>query len=220
MIRNVIFDMDGVILDTERLYIECCVPAAEKLGLAGIVEVAKECTGLTDEETRRRFREHYGENAPLEEFYQETFRTFMDRFNQDGVPLKEGVVELLEFLKRAGAKIAIGSSTEVEIIRMELREVGVLDYFDVIVGGDMAKASKPAPDIFLLAAEKLGQDIRDCIIIEDSFNGVRAARSAGGIVFMVPDLLQPTEEIRALTDRVFGSLDEVREWLEENKSRI
>jgi len=96
---------------------------------------------------------------------------------------------------------------------MELRDAGLLQYFDVIVGGDMAKASKPAPDVFLLAAEKLQADIKDCIIIEDSFNGVRAARASGATVFMVPDLLEPTDEIRGLTDQVYESLLEVKDYI-------
>ena len=210
---NIIFDMDGVILDTERLYLECCIPAAEKLGLADIEKVACECIGRTDEETDRTMRAFYGADAPLDAFHEEVFRTFMERFEQFGVPVKEGVSELLDFLKQQGARIAIGSSTHSDIIEAELRDAGLFDYFDVIVGGEMAKASKPAPDVFLLAAEKLGADIRDCIIIEDSFNGVRAAHASGATVFMVPDLLQPTEEIRAMADRVFGTLEEVKAWL-------
>ena len=138
----------------------------------------------------------------------------MERFEKNLIPVKEGVVELLEYLKREGAGIAIGSSTRTDIVKMELRDAGLIDYFDVIIGGDQAKASKPAPDVFLLAAAGLGADIKGCVIIEDSFNGVRAARASGGVVFMVPDLLQPTEEIRAMTDRVFTSLTEVKEYFE------
>ena len=208
--------MDGVVLDTERIYLECCIPAAEELGLAGIEDVVCECVGTTDEETQKKFQAYYGEDAPLEEFNRQVYDSFEKRAEEYGIPVKEGVVDLLDFLRKKGAKIAIGSSTHSDIIETELGDAGLYEYFDVIVGGEMAKASKPAPDVFLLAAEKLQADIKDCIIIEDSFNGVRAARAAGATVFMVPDLLEPTEEIRALTDRVFGSLTEVMDWLALN----
>ena len=208
--------MDGVVLDTERIYLECCIPAAEELGLAGIEDVVCECVGTTDEETQKKFQAYYGEDAPLEEFNRQVYDSFEKRAEEYGIPVKEGVVDLLDFLRKKGAKIAIGSSTHSDIIETELGDAGLYEYFDVIVGGEMAKASKPAPDVFLLAAEKLQADIKDCIIIEDSFNGVRAARAAGATVFMVPDLLEPTEEIRALTDRVFGSLTEVKDWLALN----
>ena len=211
---NIIFDMDGVIFDTERLYLECCRLASGKLGFEDVEEVALECVGLTDEETHKKLRAFFGDDAILEAFNQEISRTFMEHYKKYGLTVKEGVFELLDYLKEEGAGIAIGSSTESDIVKTELRDAGLIDYFDVIVGGEMAKASKPAPDVFLVAAEKLQADIKDCIIIEDSFNGVRAAHAAGATVFMVPDLLEPTEEIRAMADKVFDSLVGVRIWLE------
>lgn len=209
---NVIFDMDGVIFDSERFYIDCNVIAAEKVGLDRMEQTAYHCIGITEQETERKLWQEYGADAPVEEFLQESRRIFKERYNEFGLPLKEGVVELLQFLQENHAKVAIASSTEVNSVKTELRDAGLIDYFDVIVGGNMVAASKPAPDIFLRAAKDLQKDIKDCYIIEDSFNGVRAARKAGGKVFMVPDILQPTEEIRMLTDRVFGSLTEVREY--------
>lgn len=211
---NVIFDMDGVIFDTERLFIECIRPAAEKYGLVGVEDVARECIGLTDVETKRLMRERFGEEAPLEAVDQEVFRIFQKRYEEEGLTVKKGAAELLEYLKEAGVRIAIGSSTEHDIVEMELRDAGLLQYFDVLACGDMVECSKPEPDVFLLAAELLGAAPEDCIIIEDSFNGVTAARRAGGTVFMVPDLLEPTEEIRAMADKVFGSLVEVKQWFE------
>lgn len=210
--KNFIFDMDGVIFDTERFYLECCIPAAEKLGMENMEKVAYQCTGLTEKETEKVLRANYGD-APLAEFHKETGRIFQERYAETGLPIKEGAVELLEYLKEQGAKIALGSSTRVDIIRKELQDAGLMDYFDVIIGGDMVKNSKPQPDVFLRAAEELHVDIAECYIVEDSFNGVRAARAAGGTVFMVPDLQQPTEEIRSLADNVFDSLSDVLVFL-------
>ena len=211
---NIIFDMDGVIFDTERMFLECVKPAAEKFGLVGIEDVAHECIGLTDVETKRLMRERFGEDAPLEAMDQEAVRIFQKRYQEEGLTVKEGAIELLEYLKAVGARIAIGSSTRHDIVEMELRGAGLLEYFDVLACGDMVEHSKPEPDVFLLAAEMLGAVSEKCIIIEDSFNGVIAARRAGATVFMVPDLLQPTEEIRAMADKVFKSLVEVKQWFE------
>ena len=97
---NVIFDMDGVIFDTERVFLECCVPVAERLGLADIEEAVCECVGMTDEETKRKLRARYGADAPLEEFDREVVSAFMERFEKNLIPVKEGVVELLEYLKQ------------------------------------------------------------------------------------------------------------------------
>lgn len=214
---NIIFDMDGVIFDTEKLYLACCVPAAEKLGFDGIEKVAYECIGLTEDETHKKLQEFFGDDALVEKFDQEMYRVFKERYEAEGLALKKGAAELLTYLKDAGARTAIASSTRSDIVEMELKDAGLLGYFDVIVGGEMAGASKPAPDIFLLAAERLNaveRDMKEFIVIEDSFNGVRAAHAAGATVFMVPDLLTPTEEILALTDRVFDSLVDVQAWLE------
>ena len=211
---NIIFDMDGVIFDTERMFLECVKPAAEKFGLVGIEDVAHECIGLTEVETKRLMRERFGEDAPLEAMDQEAVRIFQKRYQEEGLTVKEGAIELLEYLKAVGARIAIGSSTRHDIVEMELRGAGLLEYFDVLACGDMVEHSKPEPDVFLLAEEMLGAVSEKCIIIEDSFNGVIAARRAGATVFMVPDLLQPTEEIRAMADKVFKSLVEVKQWFE------
>ncbi|MBR0456901.1 MAG: HAD family phosphatase [Firmicutes bacterium] len=210
---TIIFDMDGVVFDTERLYYECYISAAEQLGLADIEEVINKCFGMTVEETDKMLIAHYGDCIPLEEFDRLSYEFYRKRCDEYGVPLKKGVVELLTFLKECGVRVALASSTEMGIVERQLRSAGLLDYFDVIVSGDMVDNSKPSPDIFLLTAQKLQTDIADCIVVEDSFNGVRAAHAAGATVFMVPDLLQPTEEIQALTDKVFASLIEVQEYL-------
>lgn len=218
--RYVIFDMDGVIFDTERFYIDCCVPAAEKVGLTGMHEVALGCIGLTVEETEKRLIAAYGEDAPLKEFHEETFRIFRRRYEEEGLPIKPGVREILTWLREAGARVALASSTYTDTVRTELADADLIDYFDVIIGGDMAKRSKPAPDIFLQAAEALGVDPSECFIIEDSFNGIRAAFAAGARPLMVPDLLEPDEEIRGMAEAVFPSLYEVLELFREGTFEV
>ena len=125
--------------------------------------------------------------------------------------MKKGARELLEMLYREGIPAVLASSTKTETVIRELIAADLFGYFKSIIGGDMVTKSKPEPDIFLLAAKRAGFAPEECIIIEDSFNGIRAARAAGGYVIMVPDLKQPDEEISSLADDIKQSLDDVRE---------
>ncbi len=110
--------------------------------------------------------------------------------------IKPGIIELLTYLKEKKISVAIASSTSVQIVIDEIREAGLLHYFDVIVGGDMVERSKPAPDIFLLAAKMLGINPSRCCVIEDSYNGIIAAYTAGTFPIMIPDMLKPNAEMR------------------------
>ncbi len=250
--QGVIFDMDGVIFDTERFYLDCCIPAAEKLGMERIEEVSFRCIGLTKEETDRRMLEFYGPDAPLDDFEREVSAVFRQRYEElKHMPVKPGAEALLSWLKQRQVPLALASSTRIAIVTQELKDAGLYGYFDVIIGGDMVSRSKPEPDIFLKAAQLLKErfrperapdasdrstperapDVSDAgpreqapdagppkaggifLVIEDSFHGIRAARRAEMIPLMVPDLLQPDEEIRNLACRVFSSLDEVRDWM-------
>ena len=211
-IKAVIFDMDGVIFDSERLYVKCDVQVAEKYGMKNVEEVCYRCIGTTTEETMRILRAAYGEDAPIEEMFREATVLFREYCRENGMPEKPGVRELLQFLKENKTATALASSTLTEVVKQELAEAGLLGYFDVIIGGDTVKRSKPAPDIFLAAAERLGRAPEECCIIEDSYNGIRAAHAAGSFPIMVPDILQPDEEIRSLAGIVLPSLDAVREY--------
>ncbi|MBO6166220.1 MAG: HAD family phosphatase [Eubacterium sp.] len=217
--KAVIFDMDGVIFDSERLYIECNKEAARKFGITDmdmVEDLGKSCIGITLEETLRKMRACLGEDFPLDEMWAETAGLFKEKTMGGNLPVKEGVVEILEYLKDKKVPIAIASSTKSDTVKRELSEAGLLDYFDKVVGGDMIKNSKPAPDSFLKAAEVLGVDPKECCIIEDSFNGIRAAHAAGGFPIMVPDILQPDDEIRGLAGEIFGSLLDVRDYLAQD----
>ena len=217
--KAVIFDMDGVIFDSERLYIDCNKEVAAKFGITDgnfIEELGKKCIGITMEETIRTMREALGEDFPLDEMWMEASALFKDKTIGGNLPVKPGVREILEYLKDEGVKIAIASSTKTDTVKRELSEAVLLDYFDKIVGGDMIKRSKPAPDSFLKAAEVLEMDIKDCCIIEDSFNGIKAAHASGGFPIMVPDILQPDDEIKGLAGIILESLFDVKEFLAKN----
>ena len=205
-----IFDMDGVIFDSERLYLGCCTEAAEVFGIDNIEEVVYRCIGLTTEKTHEMYRSIYGDDFPLDKYWKEATSRFREKAQGGLLPVKEGAKEILEMLEEKGIPAALASSTRTEMVIRELEAAGLRVNFKVIIGGDMVAKSKPEPDIFLLAAEKLGYEPKDCVIIEDSRNGIRAARSAGGFVIMVPDLIQPTEEEKEMyTDLVLPSLKDI-----------
>ena len=213
MKKYIIFDMDGTLLDTELLMIHCWEKAAEKYGILGVADVCHECIGTNSAETEHIFQKHYGQVFPISEIREEVVSDFKTRVDA-GPPLKPFAKEILQYLKSAGFQIAVASSTVSDMVKKELSAVGCLPYFDYIVGGDMASHGKPAPDIFLAACKGLGCNPKETLIIEDSFYGIQAAYAAGAIPLMVPDLIQPSFEIRKLCRGVFADLLEVQKYIE------
>ena len=208
-----IFDMDGVIFDSERLYIDCCIEVAEKLGMDQIVETCHRCIGVTTEVTRAILLETYRDIDLVDRFREQSVALVRSIIDSGLLELKPGVRELLDFLRAKGCRIAIASSTRTDIVEKELADARLIGYFSAVVGGDRAQRSKPNPDIFLKAAELLGEKPGNCVVIEDSFNGIRAAKAAGMTAIMVPDQLVPDEEIRGLADFVLPSLLVVKEQI-------
>ena len=137
----------------------------------------------------------------------------------NGAPLKPGVQELLDWLKSEGWAIAIASSTREVGVRLNMERTGLISYFDVIIGGDMLTASKPAPDIYLRACADLGVDPLSAYAIEDSYNGIRSAHAAGMHAIMVPDMVPATDEMRGLARAILPDLITVRDWLAEREGK-
>lgn len=206
-----VFDMDGVIFDSERAVIECWKQIAPQYGITDIESHCIAATGLNEEATRRIFKEQYGDELPYDEMRARRRALFIEKFDQGLVPVKEGARELLKYLKDNGYKTALASSTSEGTVRRELGMAGLLDFFDYIIGGNNVTHSKPDPEIFLKAMAGLGVAPETSIVIEDSYNGVRAGHASGAFVVMVPDLLPPTDEILPLTDMVVESLTELLE---------
>lgn len=214
--QAVVFDMDGVIFDSERLVLKSWKKIGEKYGYADIENVFYRCIGVNTEETKKIVKEYYGSDFPYDTYKAETSKWFHDRYDNGRLPLKPGVRELLDYLKEKNVPLAVASSTREAVVLQELMDAGLLPYFERIIGGDMVRRSKPEPDIFLKACEKLGVTPEMAIVIEDSFNGIRAAKRAGMIPVMVPDLLMPDEAITKLAYRIFPSLREVKAWLQRD----
>jgi HAD superfamily hydrolase (TIGR01509 family) len=212
-VQAVIFDMDGVIFDSERLVIECWEVIAKKHNIPDIVEICMRVQGNNREETGKRFREKYGNGFPYEAYKKEVSALFRHLYGGGRLPLKPGVMKILEELKHMRIPLALASSTRTDIVKLELEEAHLLHYFDVVLGGDMAARSKPEPDIFFAAANALEVTPANCYVLEDSFNGIRAAYRAGMHPIMVPDMQQPTEEIRGLAEVIVNNLTVAIDYL-------
>ena len=213
-VQAVIFDMDGVIFDSERLVIECWQVIAEKHNIPDIVEICMRVQGNNRQETGKRFREKYGNDFPYDTYKKEVTALFRERYGEGRLPLKPGVVKILEELKRNNIPLALASSTRSDIVKLEMEEANLLPYFDAVLGGDMVPRSKPEPDIFLAAAKVLGAIPANCYVLEDSFNGIRAAHRAGMHPIMVPDMQQPDEEMRGLAEVIVDDLPKAMGYLQ------
>lgn len=209
----VVFDMDGVIFDSERAVMQCWKEVASRHNIPDIEKAILACTGTTMVRTREIMLNLYGADFPYDEYARESSAIFHSRYDGGRLPMKPGVKELLTFLKERGKKIALASSTRQQVVTDELRDAGIIEYFDRIICGDMVSRSKPAPDIFLKACEELNVSPSDSYAIEDSYNGIRAAHAGGLHPIMVPDLLPADEEMQSLAEVVLPSLTSVIEYL-------
>lgn len=209
----VVFDMDGVIFDSERAVMQCWKEVASRHNIPDIEKAILACTGTTMVRTREIMLNLYGADFPYDEYARESSAIFHSRYDGGRLPMKPGVKELLTFLKERGKKIALASSTRQQVVTDELRDAGIIEYFDRIICGDMVSRSKPAPDIFLKACEELNVSPSDSYAIEDSYNGIRAAHAGGLHPIMVPDLLPADEEMQSLAEIVLPNLTSVIEYL-------
>ena len=208
--RAVLFDMDGVIFDSERAVREVWREIAAERGLADIDSVFVRCVGVTKTRTREILLEAYP-SLRFEDFDGAVRARFRARYSGGRLPVKPGVREILTALRERGYPLALASSTRTETVKLELEEAGLLGCFDAVIGGDMVQKSKPDPEIFLTAAARLGVSAGDCWVIEDSYNGIRAARAGGLRAIMVPDLLPPNAEMAEKADYVVPDLFAARD---------
>jgi HAD superfamily hydrolase (TIGR01509 family) len=210
----VIFDMDGLLFDTERVALETYREAAAGLAIARATdELFITFVGRNWKTTQVLMSAALGpdDTARMLEAWPPIFR---DRVDSLGVPQKPGARAILDFVRGRGFLIALATSAGGPKARRQLEGAGLIDHFSAIASGDEVVHGKPAPDLYLLAAERLGVVPETCVALEDSEAGVEAASAAGMRVIMVPDLKQPSERIRALATRVAASLVDVREYFD------
>lgn len=208
----VVFDMDGIIFDSEKATMDCWIELANKYNIENIEEPYFACIGTTMARTREIMLETYGEDFPYDDYAKEASAMYHERYDGGKLPMKKGVVELLSFLKNEGKKIALASSTRRQTVVNQLKDANILEYFDAIVTGDMVENSKPAPDIFLKACEELSVLPEDAYAIEDSYNGIKAANAGGLRPIMVPDLLMPNDEMKEKSWEILSDLLEVKDY--------
>ena len=216
-IKAIIFDKDGTLHDTEKVYLEAWTLAAKELNVPDIESTVRDCTGTTIPWIAEYWAKKYPD-IPFEDYLPRRQHHYF-RILEDGVPVKTGAIELLTYLKAQGYRIGMATSTPWDTVKDHLERTDMMGYFDTIVTGDMIEHGKPAPDIYLLAAERLGVDPAECIGVEDSLSGVRAVCAAGMRAVMVPDLIPPTEEIENMLWKKCEGLDKLIPILENDRNQ-
>jgi len=211
----VIFDMDGLMLDTERIARSAWLHAMAQHGYHMDETAYLQLLGRTLRDVECILGEHFGPQFPFQSVYAERQRYADEEMHTNGVPVKAGLRELIAGLEQRGIPFGIGSSTHRHYAIWKLTHAGLIGHFQVMVCGDEVANGKPAPDLFLEAARRLNMPPENCVVLEDSDAGVQAAHAAGMLPVMIPDLKQPEAAIAALAYRVVPSLNSVIGLLDE-----
>ncbi len=211
MIKGVISDMDGVILDSEKLYVRFWREAANFYGYPMTTAHALSIRSMARPFAIERLRGYFGADFDYDAVRGKRVELMDAYVEKYGIEPKDGAFALLEYLKSNGYKVALATATPADRASDYLERVGLLEYFDVVASARMVKNGKPEPDIYLYTAEKLGLEPGECIALEDSVNGVRSAAAAGCKTVLVPDLDNPENEIKPLLyDTADGLSDVIR----------
>ena len=216
-INAVLFDMDGLLLDTERIALATFVEACRVHHFEPDVAVYLKCIGTKDTRTREILLEGYGKEFPFQPVYDLWRRKYSEETSTKPIPLKAGALDLLHRLEEEGLKRAVVTSTRQESALQKLSHTEVLGFFDFVIGGDQVLNGKPDPEIYLTACGKLGEEPGMCLALEDSDNGVLSATRAGLTVIQVPDLKEPSGEVKALGHKIVRSLADVLELIRTTK---
>jgi len=210
-----IFDMDGLMLDSETITNRAWIQAAADLGYALTEDILIQSVGCSTAQFEKTQKKYLGEYYPFEKAWDLKNEHFERLIEAEGISIKEGLLPLLDLLEQKGVRKAVASSTKNPQVEKRLKLTGLYNRFEIVIDGTMVEHAKPAPDLFLEAAKRLGVEPHTCLVLEDSPFGVQAAVAAGMPVILVPDLLHPTDEIRSLTLGVFNTLNEVRIFLSQ-----
>lgn len=198
MITSAVFDMDGLMFDTERLVYENWQKMMDERGYDYDLDFFKLTVGKRKNEVQRIYFDRFGDDFPYWELADLGKARYVERIKSEGIPIKKGLIELLTFLKDRGIKIALATSTSRQTAQLNLEISDTAKFFDELVCGNDVKNGKPHPEVFLTAASRLGAEPKNCLAYEDSINGIISAYNAGMTTVMVPDYIAPTEELKPM----------------------
>ena len=214
MIKGAVFDMDGLMTDTEKLYLRYWKEAAADFGYDMQNEHVYAIRSLARKYSIPKLKSFFGEDFPTEEVRARRTELINAHIEKYGIDVKKGLFELLDYLSSKGIKLAVATATPRERALHCLEKIDALRYFDAVICGDMIESGKPDPDIYLTAARELGLPPEQCAAFEDSPNGIKAAHSAGCHAIMIPDMTQPDEEIIPLLSAVYDDLEQAIAYFE------
>lgn len=214
MIKAVVFDMDGVLIDTEKHYNAAWCEAARMAGFDFKREHALMLRSCDVQLAEKMMKDIFGAGFDYFAIREVRRRLVAERLEKYGLEKKPGIDEILAFLHKKNMKAAVATATPIELTLQHLEKIGVRNQFDKIVSAKQVKHGKPAPDVYLYACEQIGEEPSNCIAVEDSPNGIKAAYAAGCKPVMVPDLTPPDEEIQPLLYAVVDSLVEIRRLID------
>lgn len=209
MIRGIVFDMDGTIFDTEKQYRDGWVSSAKNMGFDLPMELFYKCCGLPHKKLKETYLDYYGKDFDFEKLHQGKIDYQNAEWEKNGIPIKDGFFELMDFCREHNIKTAIATSTVKDRAVRMLKTAGVYECFDSVISGDELERGKPYPDIFEKAAENMGVSCAECIGVEDSTNGIIAVKRAGMTSVFVVDITEPNEKIKENSDYIFKSLSEI-----------
>lgn len=213
MIKAIIFDMDGLMIDSERVTFECYQERLKDMNLTMDEEFYKTLLGKPIKGIYQRFYDVYGNDFPIQNVIQDVHQLMAERFETEGVPVKKGLVELLHYLKDNNYKTIVATSSNRDRVDKIFSQAKITEFFDDSICGDEVTKGKPNPEVFLKSCQKLGVNVDEAIVLEDSEAGIQASYDANIKVICIPDMKYPEKQYEEKTFKILKDLTEVTAYL-------